>query len=80
MFLMMLSVTIQVNLFSSAFMPLFGIKRFLRERLAESTIILNIELNVIITGIRKRVTKKRVRSITEAQERETAEKSSNSSR
>ena len=77
---MMLSVTIQVNLFSSAFMPLFGIKRFLRERLAESTIILNIELNVIITGIRKRVTKKRVRSITEAQERETAEKSSNSSR
>ena len=77
---MMLSVTIQVNLFSSAFMPLLGIKRFLRERLAESTIILNIELNVIITGIRKRVTKKRVRSITEAQERETAEKSSNSSR
>ena len=61
-------------------MPFFGIKRFLRERLAESTIILNIELNVIITGIRKRVTKKRVRSITEAQERETAEKSSNSSR
>ena len=61
-------------------MPLFGIKRFLRKRLAESTIILNIELNVIITGIRKRVTKKRVRSITEAQERETAEKSSNSSR
>lgn len=61
-------------------MPLFGIKRFLRERLAESTVILNIELNVIITGIRKRVTKKRVRSITEAQERKTAEKSSNSSR
>ena len=61
-------------------MPLFGIKRFLRERLAESTIILNIELNVIITGIRKRVTKKRVRSITEAKERKTAEKSSNSSR
>ena len=61
-------------------MPFFGIKRFLRERLAESTIIVNIELNVIITGIRKRVTKKRVRSITEAQERETAEKSSNSSR
>lgn len=61
-------------------MPFFGIKRFLRESLAESTIILNIELNVIITGIRKRVTKKRVRSITEAQERETAEKSSNSSR
>ena len=76
----MLSVTIQVNLFSSAFMPVFGMKRFLRERLAKSTIILNIELNVIITGIRKRVTKKRVRSITEAQERETAEKSSNSSR
>lgn len=48
--------------------------------MAESTVILNIELNVIITGIRKRVTKKRVRSITEAQERETAEKSSNSSR
>ena len=61
-------------------MPLFGIKRFLRERLAKSAIILNKELNVIITGIRKRVTKKRVRSITEAQERETAEKSSNSSR
>ena len=61
-------------------MPFFGIKRFLRELLAESTIILNIVLNVIITGIRKRVTKKRVRSITEAQERETAEKSSNSSR
>ena len=61
-------------------MPLFGIKRFLRERLAESTIILNIVLNVIITGIRKRVTKKGVRSITEAQERKTAEKSSNSSR
>ena len=61
-------------------MPLFGIKRFLRERLTESTIILNIELNVIITGIRKRVTTKRVRSITEAKERKTAEKSSNSSR
>ena len=42
-------------------MPLFGIKRFLRECLAESTIILNIVLNVIIIGIRKRVTKKRVR-------------------
>lgn len=61
-------------------MQFFGIKRFLWERLAESTIILNIVLNVIITGIRKRVTKKRVRSITEAQERKTAEKSSNSSR
>lgn len=61
-------------------MQFFGIKRFLRELLAESTIILNIVLNVIITGIRKRVTKKRVRSITEAQERKTAEKSTNSSR
>lgn len=60
-------------------MPLLGIKQFLRECLAESTIILNTELNGKITGIRKRVTKKRVRSITEAQERKTTEKSTNSS-
>ena len=60
-------------------MSLFGNKR-LTECLAQSTIILNIVLNVTITGIRKRVTKKRVRSITEAQERKTAEKSANSSR